>query len=219
MAQKHASLFPGALASCTTGHLTRVCDGKSALITSIYIGHLLSSDSTEISQFAWKVNNPQNGVTIELVEVPSLSNGWLAKFRGTRNYTVATNPVKPSLTLNWNYLSELKVRTSIITTGDCTNPYGSIAAAALRERSKPDTVQMILAKSDESEAESDGLFERTALAILTGIVPTAQASPMLLASMSALAASSCPVHWYCTKTAPGTANGIYVYPADLQQRG
>ncbi|MBD4389078.1 conjugal transfer protein TraN [Xanthomonas citri pv. citri] len=219
MAQKHAPLFPGAIASCTTGHLTRVCDGSSALITSIYIGHLLSSDSTEISQFAWKVNNPQSGVTIELVEAPSLSNGWLAKFRGTRNYPVSTNPVKPSLTLNWNFLSELKVRTSIITTGDCTNPYGSIASAVTQENRKPDSVQMMLAKSDEAEVESASVFERTALAVLTGFVPTANASPMMLASMSALAASSCPVQWYCTKTAPGTANGVYVYPADLQQRG
>jgi hypothetical protein len=220
MAQKHAPLFPGAINSCTTGHLNRVCDGSSALITSIYIGHLLSSDSTEITNFAWKVNNPQNGVTIELVEKPSLANGWLAKFRGTRNYAIATNPVKPSLTLNWNYLSELKVRTSIITTGDCSDPYGSIAAAASPAKMSMGAPQVMVAANDDgAEVEHASLFERTAQAVLDGIIPTANANPMVIASMSAVAASSCPVRWYCTKTAPGTANGIYVYPADLQQRG
>lgn len=220
MAQKHAPLFPGAINTCTTGHLNRVCDGSSALITSIYIGHLLSPDSTEITNFAWKVNNPQNGVTIQLVEAPSLANGWLAKFRGTRNYAVATNPVKPSVTLNWNYLSELKIRTTIITTGNCADPYGSIAAMNAPQKLMTGGLQLQVASNDGDEiGEPVSRFERAAQAVLDGVFPTAKANPFMVAGMTAVAANSCPVRWYCTKSAPGTANGIYVTPADLQQRG
>lgn len=224
MAIKHAALFPGAGNTCAAGNLSRVCDGSSALVSSIYIGHLLSKDSTAITDFAWKVNNPQSGITVELVDAPSLGNGWIARFKATRNYVIATNPVNPSLTLNWNYLSELKIRTSIVTTGDCDDLYGgisggndnlirkmeSIAAGGI---ARPEALINQVAANDDI-----GTFEQLAQAVVDGVMPSAQANPMVFA-MAALAPSTCPIAWVCTKAAPGEVNGIWVTSHDLIQRG
>lgn len=225
MAKQYAPLFPGASNICAAGNLSRVCDGASAVVSSIYIGHLLSKDSTAITNFVWKVNNPQAGVVVELVDAPSLTNGWIARFKATRDYKVAKNPQKPSLTLNWSYLSELKVRTSIITTGDCEDIYGGLASApggspAARSGAlyaSAESAQQLKSKAD-SGGQEVGLFETAAQAVLDGLVPTAAANPLLL-TMSALAPSTCPVAWVCTKAAPGTANGIDVSVEDLKQRG
>lgn len=224
MAAQHSPLFPGAASSCAAGNLSRVCDGSSAMVSSIYIGHLLSKDSTSISDFTWKVNNPQSGVTVQLVEAPTLSNGWIARFRATRDYKVATNPTKPSLTLSWNYLSEVKVRTSVITTGDCGDIYGGIASANDPTFDRMGTIAAVPAMAAFSTpvAANDGIeasaFDRVAQAIVDGLVPTASASPML-AAVAALAPSTCPVAWVCTKAAPGEVNGIWVTTEDLKERG
>lgn len=224
MAAEHSPLFPGAANSCAAGNLSRVCDGTSSVVSSIAIGHLLSKDSTAITDFAWKVNNPQTGVTVKLVEAPSLANGWIARFQSTRDYKVSKNPAKPSITMNWNYLSELKVRTSIITTGDCSDIYGGMAAAnddavssmgSFAAAPSNVSVQQVAANDD---AKRVGGFERMAQAVVDGVMPSASANPMLLA-MTALAPSTCPLTWVCTKKAPGVANGIQVAVSDLTERG
>ena len=225
MAANHAPLFPGAGSTCVSGNLNRVCDGTSSQVSSIHIGHLLSRDSTSISDFAWKVNNPQAGVSITLVEAPTLANGWVARFSSSRNYAVATNPAKPSLTLNWNYLSELKVRTSVITTGDCGDIYAGIAAAdtstavgLMGTMAAADAQELSPAPAVAARPMETSAFEKVAQAALDGVFPSAQASPMLMA-FGALAPSTCPVAWVCTKTAPGYSNGIYVAQSDLLSRG
>ncbi|MCW0399315.1 hypothetical protein NB700_001871 [Xanthomonas sacchari] len=226
MAKQYAPLFPGASNICAAGNLSRVCDSSSAMVSSIYIGNLLSKDSTEITNFVWKVNNPQSGILVELVDPPSLTNGWIARFRATRDYKVATNPQKPSLTLSWSYLSELKVRTSIITTGDCGDIYGGMASTGGTAAAATVGTGYAFATGirsgpkewSQEERVDVGLVQRAAQNVLDGLIPTADASPMLVA-MAALAPSTCPVAWVCTKSAPGIANGIDVSVADLQQRG
>lgn len=121
LAATKAPLFPGAPNTCVVGELNRVCNGSSAIGTSIGIGDLLPAGTTDISAFNWYVTNPDPNVSVGLIAAPTLQNGWTATFNVTRRYTGngAPTPAKPHIHMTWDVLSEQKIATGAVDAGDC----------------------------------------------------------------------------------------------------
>lgn len=125
-----APLFPGANASCVAGKLSRVCDGASALGSTIGIGNLLPAGTTAISNFAWTVTNPDARITVALLAPPTDANGWTASFNVTRQYGGAVPPL-PHVHLTWTVDGPEQIVISHVDTGNCsaTSPEASCTMA------------------------------------------------------------------------------------------
>lgn len=120
MVRNEPPLYPGASNTCVEGLLSRVCNGSSSVSTQIPIGDLLPRDTTEITNFAWRVTNTQPQISVSLVSAPSLANGWVATFNVTRDYGAGGAPSKPNVMLTWNVLGPIEYDHEVITDGDCS---------------------------------------------------------------------------------------------------
>lgn len=120
MAAALAPLYSGAPAGCLRGELNRECEGSAEEETQVSIADLIPEGVTQLENFSFLVENPQDGIVVTLVSAPAMSNGWVATFRVTRNNFEGT-PARPIVRLNWE-AAESQVEHSIRETGDCSDP-------------------------------------------------------------------------------------------------
>ena len=125
-------LYPGAVSSCLTGRLSRVCTGTATTTAEVPIGDLLPAGTTEIFNFAWGQENSTPGVTVALLAAPSDANGWTASFRVTRNYA-ESQATEPSVRLTWNVYGETNYEVGHEDTGDCEGGAGQGAGMCTDE--------------------------------------------------------------------------------------
>lgn len=94
-------LWSAAPPECLRAELNRVCAASHTSEDEIDISHLVGpTGATQIEDYSFTINNPQDGVTITELSAPTHANGWRARFQVTRtDFTTAPQP--PSLTLNW----------------------------------------------------------------------------------------------------------------------
>ena len=212
VAEQHHPLFPASSTpTCTKATLAKVCNGQSGMDSTISIAELVTPDATEITNFAWTVNNPNPQLTVTLLEPPTLANSWVAKFRVVRNYQDGQPaPDKPNVTLTWNMQSEIKVRVRVETEGDCGGTFG--AGGMAQVGAEGGTVVTRWAAGAEPRAK-----DRTRMDLSEAAVA------FLVAQAQAQEAPSnpgtCPLSWVCTNPAPGIVDGIQLTLQDLQQRG
>lgn len=224
LAQQFSPLYPGASNSaCTKASLTKVCNGQSGMESTISIAELVTPDATEITDFAWVVNNPNPQLTVSLVEAPTLQNNWVARFNVVRSYTDGQpDPALPSVTLTWNMLSELKVRVRIETSGQCDNGSGGAGGGSGGGSGGGTVINFVgnqrpsgparFAVGAEPKGKDRSRMGITAAALTYLVAPVyAQEVPSI--------PGTCPLEWVCTTPAPGTVDGIPLSAADLQQRG
>jgi hypothetical protein len=212
LAQQFSPLYPGATNSaCTKASLAKVCNGQSGMESTISIAELVTPDATEITNFAWVVNNPDPRLTVSLLEAPTLQNSWVARFNVVRTYTDGQpDPPLPNVTLTWNMQSEIKVRVRIETEGECDTGSGSGGMAA--QESEPAAMPARYAVGAEPKGKDRSRMDIAAAALSFLVAPAhAQEVPS--------EPGTCPLEWVCTTPAPGTVDGIPLTAADLQQRG
>ena len=130
-AEVYSPLFPSAPNTCTTGQLSRVCNGSSSIGTTVGIGSLLPAGTTVITNFAWTVTNPTPLVTVALVSAPTYANGWTATFSVTRQYNGGAEPPLPHVHLTWQVAGPNKIVIGYADTGNCNattaDPYCHMA--------------------------------------------------------------------------------------------
>jgi hypothetical protein len=118
MANSYAPLYPGAANNCANATLDRTCSGTASMDTTVnIIGDL--NGATSISGFNVVVNNPQPGVTVSTIQVPSAANGWNAILRVSRT-SWGTAPDGPDVTLSWTG-SVPATNMTVVQTGNCDN--------------------------------------------------------------------------------------------------
>lgn len=125
MASSYAPLYPGAASNCANATLDRTCSGTGSLDTVVNITGQLDG-ATSISGFTHTVNNPQPGITVTVLQVPSAANGWNAILRTSRT-SWGTTPAQPDVTLSWTG-SVPATNMTVVQTGDCSA--GSTAQCA-----------------------------------------------------------------------------------------
>lgn len=212
VAQQFHPLFPASSTpTCTNASLARVCNGQSGMDSTISIAELVTPDATEITNFAWVVNNQNPLLTVTLLEAPTLANSWVARFRVVRNYQAGQPaPPKPNVTLTWNMQSEIKIRVRIETEGECGGGSGSGGGMAILESAE--AVPARYAVGAEPRIKDRSRMDLTAAALSFLAAPVyAQEVPS--------DPGTCPLQWVCTTPAPGEVDGIQLTLADLQQRG
>lgn len=117
MAAQVAPLFPGAASSCVVGKLDRVCTGSATVGNTLSIADKIPEGVTAISNFGFVVQNPQAGVAVSLVSLPTLANGWSVTFNITRS-GVSAPPAQPQITMSWN-MNVPGVNVTVNDSGDC----------------------------------------------------------------------------------------------------
>lgn len=100
IAAERSPLFPGAPATCASAELHRQCAGAVATSTSVSIADLIPSGVTAINGFSHSVVNPQAGVSVSLIQAPSLANSWVASFRVEKS-VYGPGVASPVLDLMW----------------------------------------------------------------------------------------------------------------------
>lgn len=112
------ALYPGAPSACTNSQLARTCGGTSQTSNTFSIADQLQAGTTSISGFQAVIQNPQNGVSRVITQVPSAANNWVAIIRIDRtDYSYTPNPVQ--LRLSWN-TSYTQATASVVDSGDCS---------------------------------------------------------------------------------------------------
>ena len=180
MAAARAPLFPGASASCASGHLNRLCGGRVVTSTNISIADLIPSGVSEISSFDFTIENPQAGVDVTLVSEPSESNGWIGEFRVLKS-AFETGMEQPRVTLTWQ-VNQTTLEWSVRETG---------ATVVYNWGSKD-----FWAAAQASISSKSGRASAGALAVE--------------ASCSDPGSAVCPTSWTCTGSAPTTINSTAV---------
>lgn len=201
-----APLFPGARNNCVVAELSRVCGGVDSVPSVISIADRIPAGTTAIHNFAWTIQNPQNGVIVNLVEAPSPQNNWLARFSVTRNYLISGGNVqKPRLTLTWS-INTTSYRAVIQESGDCS-------------------ARVATTDHDFEQRQNASLFAMAGALALEFVVPNAIAQSNTTESQLQGAppapghGGACSVRWECTRQIPGQINGINVTQAMLNERG
>lgn len=217
LAQQFSPLYPGATnTACTKASLAKVCNGQSGMESTISIAELVTPDATEITNFAWVVNNPDARLTVTLVEAPTLQNNWVARFNVVRTYADGQpDPPVPNVTLTWDMQSEIKIRVRIDTEGECGADAGAGGGMALLDAT-PKNAPARYAVGAEPKGPDRSLMKMSEAALAFLVAPAAaQATGGEVPSDP----GTCPLQWVCTTPAPGTVDGIPLTLADLQQRG
>lgn len=101
MAASHAPLFPGAANNCASADRRSVCSGSASQDTPVNISSRLPAGTTSLTSVAFSVLNPQSGVSVSMIQTPTLANGWVAIFRTTRS-VFTTSHDQPMVRLSWN---------------------------------------------------------------------------------------------------------------------
>jgi len=120
------ALFPGAANTCLRGELHRQCPGLGALTTNVSIADLIPAETTSLTNFNWTVTNPQPGVTVSLLQTPSVANNWVARFSVNNSNR---NTVAPRVTLTWTAHKSTE-QWSVVDSGNCSDS-GSNACSAI----------------------------------------------------------------------------------------
>lgn len=223
LAQTFSPLYPGATNSaCTKASLNKVCDGSSGMDSTISIAELVTPDATEITDFQWTINNPNPALSVDLLQAPALSNNWVARFRVVRQYTPgAPTPAAPSITLTWNMLSEQKVRVRVESSGNCGAGGGSGTGGMAFFTGEHDVgvPQRVATKTTGRTYRSDLSLADAALNLLIPAVHAQETETPGVGDPPSDVPPTCPLQWVCTQPMPGSADGIALTVADLQQRG
>lgn len=142
-------LYPGASPACLNAHLDEMCSGTGAIQTSISIASLIYPGDTEISGYKWTVTTAIPGVAINQVQVPALSNNWVAIFETTRTEWNHAPAGGPDIHLSWSMNGALNSAFHIVDTGDCsaTNT-GYCKVAWTCDASAPVTVDGVTVSTD-----------------------------------------------------------------------
>lgn len=111
-------LYSGAPSSCLVGDLDLVCSGNHTTTTEVSIAANIPGGTTVIENFAFTVSNPQSGLTVSLIDAPTLANGWKATF-GVEQSTWDLLKNKPDIVMTWNR-PESNVVFSVNDTDDCS---------------------------------------------------------------------------------------------------
>lgn len=93
-------IFPGASTSCVTATKSRVCSGTSSMSNDISIASRLPVGTTSLQSFSFKVTNHQTGISVVQTQAPTITNGWVAKFRVDRT-NFSSVPSSPNIELFW----------------------------------------------------------------------------------------------------------------------
>lgn len=136
------ALFPGAPGACVAATRSSTCSGNATSDTTINLASRMPAGTTSIDNFSFTVQNPQSGVSVTLIQTPTLANGWVARFRTTRS-NFNTQQAQPQIRMTWNsrYPETL---ISVVDDGSCGDT-GSPACPAVWacERNAPFTVNGI----------------------------------------------------------------------------
>lgn len=138
-------LYPGATPTCLSGTLAEACAGTGAVTTSVSIADQIYPGDTAITGFAWTITSPVSGVTVSLIQTPSLANQWVAIFQTVRTDWTTPPANGPGVHLSWDMNGAPQYQFQIVDSGNCSTQPTSFCSVVWKcDQNAPVTIDGIV---------------------------------------------------------------------------